>query len=196
MAGLTGQIAVLNVNCIMRKGIILYIFLTLLVIFQACLYMLEGISFLGYWSDKIPVWLWLIATPIVIIKNIRKTAAKIYLGCLCGALVLSLIPFFIPAMLFFTFITASDRHFVVNVNDTVRIQKVFGSPMEGYRNQLTIKNCCFEKMAGDISKEFPVGGKVYRIEDVTRASIEKKSSDSALLILDFPGGIFAERVYY
>ena len=181
----------------MRKSIILlYISFTLLVILQVLFYIFEGISLRGYWSDKVLVWLWLIATVIIVIKEIKKRITKIYLAGLGTILLLSIIPFGIPILLFCTFVTASDRDFVVRVNDNVRIQKVFGSPMVGYRIQVTVEKAFYERMVAEMPGGIDVADTTYELEAATGFSIKSYGGGSALLIIQFPKGDFKKMIHY
>lgn len=123
-----------------------YLFISGLIILNICLYYFAMMSFTGYWSDRVIFWIWLLATPVVVISFWKKIGTKIYFWLLVATLILTILPMAIP---FFGLILAGSgsgrlNHF--NLDNNIRVQTVSYGVMGRPRLQIVKDGLLFDKI--------------------------------------------------
>ena len=123
-----------------------YLFISGFIILNICLYFFARMSFTGYWSDRVIFWIWLLATPVVVISFWKKIGTKIYFWLLVATLILTILPMAIP---FFGLILAGSgsgrlNHF--NLENNIRIQTVSYGVMGRPRLQIVKDGLLFDKI--------------------------------------------------
>lgn len=81
----------------------IYIWVTVLLIFDLTLYLWKGISLSTNIADQILFWCWFILTFIIVFNEIRTKWAKVYGFILIGLVILSSLPMGIPILTVFAF---------------------------------------------------------------------------------------------
>jgi hypothetical protein len=158
-----------------------------MVIVHTILYLANGISLRGYWTDKILVWSWLIATVLFVVLNIKKKAVEIYCALLILLLGLSVIPFGLPIMAFYGFVTAADRQFTYKVSSHIRAQEIWKSPMAGGTVEIVEGNGPVERILGNLPVGYEFGDKFYDISEVNMIRLFKDSANRLTAELSFAG---------
>ena len=153
----------------MIKG---YFIISILLIVDLILYLTNGISISGQFSDKILFWIWLIMTPILIVKYFHKKLAKLYLGVIGFLIVLSLLPMGIPFLTIIAFAIVNDSE-----------KKIENYKMrEGAKSVIAIPKIRLIKNMGIIEKEvgetefyvvFKEGS--YRLEEIEEINLIEES---------------------
>lgn len=130
------------------KAIIIrfYLFISGLIIVNTGLYIFARMSFAGYWSDRVILWIWLLATPVVIFNFWKKIWTKIYFGLLVVGLILTILPMAMP---FFALLLAGSgsgrlNHFSLEHN--IRVQTVGYGVMGRPRLQIVKDGLLFDKI--------------------------------------------------
>jgi len=111
--------------------IVFYIFLILSILLLAdCLaYYNYEISLAGYYSDVILFWLWLATSLAVIVLFWRKILAKVFLGIIVLALILSILPMALPFYTFMLSMTSAGLKIDKELSDGYRARIVGYSVM-------------------------------------------------------------------
>ena len=138
----------------MKKLLTTYWLLTISIFTLTVVYLNNGISLKGYWSDKIFFMIWLILTIIVLTKKFKKRWARIYLTGLISIVVLSMLPMMIPFLSLVAFTTANDRETNYIINSKYRLEETFMSVIVPPRVILIKSLGPFEKVIGYTDYEF------------------------------------------
>jgi hypothetical protein len=106
----------------MRELVKGYVLASLLLVLNLSLYLGWRISLVGYWSDRVLFWIWLLLTGVVLKRGWKRRATKIYAGLLV-LLVLSMVPMMIPFSIIVITGFGLDRDYWKDVNGQIRIQQ-------------------------------------------------------------------------
>jgi len=129
-----------------KNQLIIYLFLSALIILNVCLYASAKMSFAGYWSDRVLFWIWFLATPFIVFSFWKKIWAKIYFGLLVLGLILSILPmgiFFFGIMLS---TTGSGRLNHFSLQNNIRVQTVGYGVLGRPRLQIVKDGVLFDKI--------------------------------------------------
>lgn len=123
-----------------------YFLVSALIVLNVIIYCFWQMSFRGYWSDRIIFWIWLIATPIVVMSFWKKIWTKIYFWLLVSGLILSIIPMAMPFFGILLSASGSGRlnHFSLDKN--FRVQTVGYGVMGRPRVQIVKDGLLFDKV--------------------------------------------------
>ncbi len=162
--------------------------LTILVIIDAILYLREGVSLSGYWSDKILVWLWIAVSTILITKGLRQKLIQLYLAIIVTFLVLCALPMMIPLLSILGYTLAEDRNCVFYPSPNLRVQEdqIWIAP--GRPSVKLIKQgIIFEKVVSEAEFERELLDSVTYLNfcDAENIKLFKKQSDSIQFQLEF-----------
>mgnify|MGYP001021358664 CR=1 FL=1 len=156
-----------------------YLFISVLIILNGCLYAFAKMSFAGYWSDRIVFWIWLILTPFVIIFYWKKLIAKLYLGFLVICLILSILPM---GILFFGIIlsgTGSGRINHFNLENIIRVQTVGYGVIGRPQIQIVKDGFLFDKIMLEEPDEIQKNDSVWlQVRDAKNAQLVKETNTS------------------
>jgi hypothetical protein len=152
------------------------------------LYFSYGISLRGYWTDKVLIWAWLVATIVFIITFFKRRIIKVYLGVLLLLTVLSSIPMGLPLMAFYGFMTASDRTFSYRIDFDHRVQELWKSPMAAGTVEIVKESGIVEQIIGHLPNEFEVDENFYSIWEAQSIRLQKDIKDSINVLLSFSKG--------
>ena len=123
-----------------------YLFISGLIILNVCLYYFARMSFVGYWSDRVIFWIWLLATPIVVFLFWKKIATKIYFWLLIAGLILTILPMALPFFGILLSGSGSGRLNHFNVGNNIRVQTVSYGVMGRPRLQIVKDGLLFDKI--------------------------------------------------
>lgn len=126
--------------------LIFYLLICGLLVVDLVIFYFFKMSFNGYWSNRILLWLWLCATIVLIILFRKKTWAKIYLVLLSIALIISILPMAVPISLFFLAGSGEGRLNHFKVDESLRVQTVAYSIMAVPRVQIVEDGFLFDKI--------------------------------------------------
>lgn len=124
----------------------IYLFVSALIVLNVILYWFWQMSFTGYWSDRVIFWIWLLATPVIVIGFWKRIWTKLYFWLLVAGLMLSILPMAIP---FFGILLAGSgsgrlNHF--NLGKNFRVQTVSYGVMGRPRIQIVKDGLLFDKV--------------------------------------------------
>ena len=155
----------------MLKG---YITIAILLIADLVLYLTNGISLIGQISDKILFWIWLIFTPIVIIKYFKKKWTKWYLGLIGILLILSLFPMGLPMISIISFAIENDDERKV---ENYRLREGAKSAIAIPKIYLLKNWGIIEKKIGETDFEIEINGEHFRLNEFDKINLsEEKDS--------------------
>jgi len=123
-----------------------YLFISGLIILNVCLYYFARMSFVGYWSDRVIFWLWLLETPIVVFLFWKKIATKIYFWLLVAGLILTILPMALPFFGILLSGSGSGRLNHFNLGNNIRVQTVSYGVMGRPRLQIVKDGLLFDKI--------------------------------------------------
>jgi hypothetical protein len=167
----------------MKTLLYIYAGLTALLMLDCLLYLQYDISFTGHRTDWLLFWIWLIATPIVVIVNFRRRWARAYIIMLAIFTVLSMVPMGVPFLTVLVFaMEVHDQRY--RVNDSIDVQENSKSVI-AMPSIVAIKSFgVFERVIGKTDSEFEVNGAFRELEDAE--SIKQiNDPDSSELMLEF-----------
>lgn len=131
------------------KIVYLYLAVSLLMIANVCLFTLAKMSFVGYWSDRILFWFWLLLTLYILAIYWRKMAVKIYGLLLFLGLFLSILPM---GLIFFGIllsVTGKGRLAKFSLADKTRVQVVNYGLIGRAKIQIVKDGFLFDKIIYD-----------------------------------------------
>ncbi|WP_407404224.1 hypothetical protein [Chryseobacterium sp.] len=168
----------------MSKKIIFKAFLvfTFLLLLDILLYSFFELSFKGYFSDISIFWGWFILSIIVIILYWKKKAAKIYLGGLATAILVSILPMLIPFIAIILSMTPHGLYYSQPLPNDYRVQIVNYTPLGKPQLELIENKGLFEKHL-NVIKDFDLdlGGRY--ISQIEKISLLKEDEKSVSLLL-------------
>ncbi|WAC42570.1 hypothetical protein [Pedobacter sp. SL55] len=131
-----------------NKTILLLFYLTVsaLMLLNVCLYTSAKMSFAGYWSDRVIFWIWLLATPVVVICFWKIIWTKIYFWLLLTGLILSVLPMALPFFGIFLSGTGRGRLNHFSIENNIRVQTVAYGIMGRPRLQIVKDGLLFDKV--------------------------------------------------
>lgn len=115
-----------------KKSIIVlrvYLILSLLLAIDCLLYYYKLISLSGYYSDVILYWLWFLTSFAIIVIFWKKIMAKLLLGGIIVAIILSILPLMMPFYAWILSTTSLGLMIDKNLNEKYRAQIVSYSAM-------------------------------------------------------------------
>jgi hypothetical protein len=170
----------------MRKLVNGYIVVSLLLVLDLSLYFGWRISIIGYWSDRVLFWIWLVLTVVVIVKSWRRRGTKIYAALLVLLLILSMVPMMIP---FFSIILVGfglERDYAKNIDEKIRIQQVNKSLLSRATLEVIEKKGIYEQKIGSFnSNQLGDEETPYSIQDLNTLQVLKRAGDSIQVELIF-----------
>jgi ABC-type transport system involved in multi-copper enzyme maturation permease subunit len=122
-----------------------YLILTLLLAIDCLLYYYKLISLRGYYSDVVLYWLWFLTSFVVIILFWKKVIAKLLLGGIILAIILSILPLMMPFYALILSTTSLGLRIDKNLNKNYRAQIVSYSAMAAPWLEVIEKHGLFEK---------------------------------------------------
>ncbi|RYG13598.1 MAG: hypothetical protein EOO07_17520 [Chitinophagaceae bacterium] len=137
------------------------------------------ISFTGYWTDRVVFWIWLLATPFVVVRFWKNLGTKIYLWLLIGVLILTILPMAIP---FFGLLLAGSgsgrlNHF--NLENNIRIQTVAYGVMGRPRVQIVKDGLLFDKVKLEVGDEIKKNDSTWlQVRDAKKAKLVNETANS------------------
>lgn len=172
------------------KKFLLYTFfaLSLFLAINILLYYFFKISLAGYCSDVILFWLWLISSFAVIILFWKKLGAKLFLGTIVLALVVSFIAMMIPFFAILLSMTSAGLYQEKTLNKNYRAQIVRYDAMARPQLELIKKKGFLEKRISvitdlDLMTQYP-DIEISHAKDI----IFRDETDNTLEIALFYGG--------
>lgn len=130
-----------------------YLFISALVVLNVALYCFWQMSFVGYWSDRVIFWIWLLLTPVTTFCFRKKIWTKIYFWLLVGGLILTVIPMAIPFFGILLSASGSGRLNHFSLENHIRVQTVGYGVMGRPRIQLVRDTFLFDKILLEDSDE-------------------------------------------
>ncbi|RZK53532.1 MAG: hypothetical protein EOO87_12670 [Pedobacter sp.] len=156
----------------------LYLFVSGLIILNVCLYNFARMSFVGYWSDRVIFWLWLLTTPVVVFLFWKKILTKIYFWLLVIGLILTILPMAIPFFAILLSGSGSGRLNHFNLENDIRIQTVGYGVMGRPRLQIVKNGLLFDKIKLEDGDEITINDTTWvKVKDVNTAKKIIKSAD-------------------
>lgn len=131
-----------------KKGTIIlrfYLILSLLLALDCLLYYFKLISLRGYYSDVILYWLWFLTSFAVIVVFWKKILAKLLLGGIILAIIISILPLMMPFYAWILSTTSLGLMIDKNLNEKYRAQIVGYSVMTHPWLEIIEKNGPIEK---------------------------------------------------
>lgn len=169
----------------MKMLLKIYIGLTILLVVDTTLYLYEGISLPGHFSDWILLWIWLVTTIIIVAFNVRKRWAKIYAMVLIVFTILTMLPMMIPFVTIFAFAfnAPSVRY---TVSNEIKLQEHSKSIISIPSIVATKSYGLYEKIIGETDFYFKIGEHDYRIQDASSIKqFSAENSDSLKIEFNF-----------
>lgn len=105
-----------------KKLTILYVVLTILVIFQIFISQIWQFSFWGVYPEFVLWWIWIAFSIAMIIIFRKKLMSKIAIGIFVAFIILNLFTMGIPALFVFSEISPAKFHFQQKVSPTLRFE--------------------------------------------------------------------------
>lgn len=133
----------------MKNKIILlrfYLVVSALMVLNVCFYTAAKMSFAGYWSDRVIFWIWLLATPAVVISFWKIIWAKIYFWLLVAGLILSVLPMALPFFAIILSGSGSGRLNHFGLDNDIRVQTVGYGVMGRPRLQIVKDGLLFDRI--------------------------------------------------
>lgn len=132
----------------MNKTILIrfYLFISALIILNVCLYIIAKMSYIGYWSDRVIFWIWLLVTPFFVFGNWKKLWAKIYFWLLLAGLILSILPMALPFFAIILSGSGSGRINHFSLENNIRVQTVGYGVLGKPRLQIVKDGLLFDKI--------------------------------------------------
>lgn len=165
--------------------LIFYLFISGLLVVDLVFFYFFKMSFNGYWSDRILLWIWLCTTSMLIIIFWKKIWAKSFLGLLSVGLVLSILPMALPISLFYLSGSGKGRLNHFNLDESLRLQTVAYSLMTIPRVQIVEDGVLFDRI---IVEKFAKISKNDNIEAKISDAIDAKlvtKNDSSITVKYF-----------
>ncbi|MFQ6601260.1 hypothetical protein [Flavobacterium sp. C3NV] len=165
-----------------------YLILSLLLAIDCLLYYYELISLRGYYSDVVLYWLWFVTNFVVIVLFWKKIMAKLLLGGIILAIILSILPLMMPFYAWILSTTPLGLMIDRNLNEKYRAQIVSYSAMtppwleviekHGLLEKRILKSTDYQLMNDNLNV------KIRTAKDI----IFNQETDSTLTLTLFYGG--------
>lgn len=108
----------------MKTSLYIFILLSILLVADCIAYYFYQISLAGYYSDIVLFWLWFLMSLVVIVLFWKKITAKVFLGLMILALILSIAPMGLPFYTFILSMTSAGLRIDKDLNEKYRGQIV------------------------------------------------------------------------
>lgn len=135
----------MNQNKKSRIILRVYLILSSLLALDCLLYFNRLISLRGYYSDVVLYWLWFLTSFVVIIIFWKKIMAKLLLGGIILAIILSILPLMMPFYAWILSTTSLGLMIDKNLNEKYRAQIVSYSAMASPWLEVIEKHGLLEK---------------------------------------------------
>ena len=170
----------------LRKG---YFWVTVLLVLDLSLYFGWRISIVGYWSDRLLFWAWLLLTALVIAKGWRQRGIRICAGLLGLLLILSMVPMMVPFFAIILVGSGLELDYAKNIDRRIRIQQVGKSVMARPTLEVIEKKVIYEQQIGSMSiYDMEDGDSAYSMQDLETLRIIRRTTDSIQVELIFKPG--------
>lgn len=165
-----------------RKKIqlLIYFFLCGLILLNICLFVFYRMSFVGYWSDRVIFWLWLLTTPVVVFLFWKKIGTKIYFWLLVAGLILTILPMALPFFGILLSGSGSGRLNHFNLENNIRVQTVSYGVMGRPRVQIVKDGLLFDKIKLEDGDDF-YANDVISIKDFNDKDTDNEEYPSFLI---------------
>ncbi len=151
-----------------------YLLLTICLLADFILYLTEGISLAGQWSDQLLFWSWFLFTIILIVKYNRKKWARIYAGCLVGLIFLSWFPMGIPILSLIAFATDTNPDSEIMVEEySIKLyaESVIATP----KLAIIKRNLLTERIIAKPVAYLEIDEKTYSFSDIDSIDLRQKA---------------------
>ncbi|SOD18362.1 hypothetical protein [Pedobacter xixiisoli] len=164
----------------------IYLFISVLVVLNVVLYGFWQMSFVGYWSDRVIFWIWLLLTPVTAFSFWKKLWAKIYFWLLIAGLVLSIVPMAIPFFGILLSASGSGRLNHFNLENNIRVQTVGYGVMGRPRIQLVKSGLLFDRVLLEDGDEIKKNDSTWlEIRDAKNAKLINETDTSITVKYSF-----------
>ena len=157
----------------------IYLFISALIILNSSLYAFARMSFVGYWSDRILFWIWILTTLFVIIIFWKKLWTKIYFGLLVIGLILSILPMMLPFFSILLSATGKGRMNHFSLGNNLRLEIISYSIIGRPRIQVVKDGFLFDKIKLEDQDEIQKNDStLLEIRDAKNAQLIKETDTS------------------
>ena len=149
-----------------------------------------GMSYAGYYTDKVICWIWLLATVGIIIRLWKMRIMRIYAISIAVTLLLSVVPMMIPFFGIVFYFTTTGDYQQIDLNNKYRLEYTTRGVMARPEVVIIENHGLLEKTVSNnyvsALRQRQPDGTLYRIEKATLRSAGKDSICISYIIGNTP----------